>query len=260
MDDNYQTYVNRVARMTLGPAYLSQLEHIQESPKFTLDAQGQRKPVPFPGYSVITPPAGEDVDNADFYQNLTDCQQQLARILDPDFFVKIPPDSLHFTLADLIWDDLYRDASQQIPDFESKVQEAIAESFTIFESQKISQPFQWQVLGLMVMTRAIVVCLVPRDEEAYNLLIQFRRSIYQNRSLMALGIEQQYHLVAHVTLGYFGSIPNDLDRETLSQQIFELNHQWLDNPQEILIKKADFRKFEDMMAYRREAHWPRFVF
>lgn len=260
MDDNYQTYVNRVARMTLLETYLSQLEHIQESPKFILDSQGERKPVPFPGYSVITPPAAEDVDNADFYKNLVDCQRQLSQILEPDFFIQIPPDSLHFTLADLIWNDLYRDASQHISDFDSKVQKAIAESFTIFESTKISKAFEWQVLGLMVMTRAMVVCLVPRDEEAYNLLIQFRRSIYQNPNLIALGIDQQYHLIAHVTLGYFGSIPSDLDREKLSQQLFELNQQWLDNPQEIRIKKADLRKFEDMMAYQREPHWPRFVF
>ncbi|MCZ0900644.1 DUF1868 domain-containing protein, partial [Microcoleus sp. HI-ES] len=70
MDDTYQAYVNRVARMTLLDSYKSQVEHIQESPKFKPDEAGRRDPVPFPGYSVITPPAGEDAENAAFYSNL----------------------------------------------------------------------------------------------------------------------------------------------------------------------------------------------
>ncbi|MEO1378556.1 MAG: DUF1868 domain-containing protein, partial [Cyanobacteria bacterium J06635_10] len=34
MDDNYQTYMNRVARMTLPEAYASQVQYLKESPKF----------------------------------------------------------------------------------------------------------------------------------------------------------------------------------------------------------------------------------
>ncbi|HLO47612.1 MAG TPA: DUF1868 domain-containing protein, partial [Kamptonema sp.] len=36
MDDTYQAYVNRAARLTLLDTYKSQVEHIQESPKFKL--------------------------------------------------------------------------------------------------------------------------------------------------------------------------------------------------------------------------------
>ena len=260
MDDNYQTYVNRVARMTLPDSYLTQLEHIHESPKFAPNSMGGRQAVPFPGYSIITPPGGEDVDNADFYQNLANCQQKLNQMFEPNSWAAIPPDSFHFTLADLIWNGAYLDASQKIPDFDRKLQAAIAESFTTFEAEKNDQSIRWQVLGLMVMPRAIAACLVPRDEAAYEPMLKFRRAIYQNPNLIALGIDQQYHLTAHITLGYFGAIPSDLDRDKLAYQFSELNHQWLDNPQEMWVQRAELRKFEDMTAYKREPTGPAMVF
>ncbi|MGC9526800.1 MAG: DUF1868 domain-containing protein [Limnospira sp.] len=246
--------------MTLPEAYLTQLEHIHESPKFASNGMGGRRAVPFPGYSIITPPGGEDVDNADFYQNLATCQQKLGQMFGLNFWAAIPPDSFHFTLADLIWNGAYLDSSRKIPEFDRKLQGAIAESFTVFEGEKNGQPVRWQVLGLMVMPRAIGVCLVPRDEVAYESVLRFRRAIYQNANLIALGIDQQYHLTAHITLGYFGEIPADLDRDKLAYQFSEFNHQWLDNPQEMLVRRAELRKFEDMTAYKREPSWPAIVF
>lgn len=106
------------------------------------------------------------------------------------------------------------------------------------------------------MTRAIGVCLAPRDESSYEEIVQFRRAIYQNPSFMALGIEQQYHFTAHITFGYFGTIPSDLDRHQISTVLSDFNHQWMDSPQELLIKRAELRKFDDMTRYYREESWP----
>lgn len=255
MDDTYQVYVNRVARMTLPETYISQLDHIQESPKYKSLSDGRRQAVPFPGYTIITPPVPEDPDNRDFYAHLQASQQQLLEKLDPQLWVPVPPESLHLTLADLIWDSRYRDASQD-PEFDQKLQAAIAESFSAFQANLIDQPIRWQVLGIIVMTRAIGVCLAPRDEGSYEEIVQFRRAIYQNPSFMALGIEQQYHFTAHITFGYFGSIPEDLDRSQMSTMLSDLNHQWMDSPQELLIKRAELRKFDDMTCYHREESWP----
>ncbi|WP_413161001.1 DUF1868 domain-containing protein [Capilliphycus salinus ALCB114379] len=255
MDDTYQVYVNRVARMTLPETYNSQLDHIQESPKYKPLPEGGRQAVRFPGYSIIAPPVPDDPDNGDFYANLQACQQQLGEKLDPQFWVPVPPDSLHLTLADLIWNDAYRDACQD-PEFEQKLQAAIAESFSAFKGNLIDQPIRWQVFGMIVMTRAIAVCLVPRDQESYEEIVQFRRAIYQNPSFMALGIEQQYHFTAHITFGYFGTIPSDLDRNHLSGILSDFNSQWIDSPEELVIKRAELRKFDDMTRYYREENWP----
>ncbi len=245
--------------MTLPEVYTSQLEHIQESPKYRLDSDSRRVAVPFPGYSIITPPAEEDSGNQDFYQRLRASQQELADKLDSDLLIPVPPESLHLTLADLIWDDAYRHASQD-PEFDGQLNQAIAQSFASFQEVQTHQPIRWQVLGMIVMTRAIGVCLVPRDEISYNELVQFRRAIYQNPSFMALGIEQQYHLTAHITFGYFGTIPSNLNRDQVSTILSEFNHQWMDSQQELLIKRTELRKFEDMTCYRREEDWPAIEF
>ncbi len=254
MDDTYQTYVNRVARLTLGETYVSQLEHIQESPKYQRQDSGEWVAAPFPGYSIITPPAEEDETNQAFYQALQACQQQLSQTLDPHFFLPVPSESLHLTLADLIWDSSYRDATQT-PDFEEKLQMAIKESFETVEPAN-NPPIRWQVFGAIVMTRALGVCLVPGDQASYEQIIQFRRAVYQNHSLMAVGIEQQYHLTAHITLGYFGKIPTDLDLSQVSEQFGKLNQQFHDTPLELRIQQAQLRKFDDMTRYYRTTDWP----
>jgi hypothetical protein len=254
LDDTYQVYVNRVARLTLPEAYLSQLELIQESPKYQPQPSGQRVAAPFPGYTIMTPPAEEDQDNREFYQTLQTVQQQLSQALNPNFFLALPPESLHLTLADLIWDSAYRDG-MQTPNFEENLQSAIAKSFESFEPVR-DQPIRWQVFGIIVMTRALGVCLVPRDEASYHQILQFRRAVYQNHSVISSGIEQQYHLTAHITLGYFGEIPANLDQQQLSQQFSQINQQLLDSHPEFTVKKAELRKFDDMTRYYRAEDWP----
>ena len=256
MDDTYQAYVNRAARLTLLDTYKSQVEHIQESPKFRPQPGGGREPVAFPGYTVITPPSGEELENAAFYTSLDECQQALQAGLEMGAFVPVPKESFHFTLADLIWDSAYLDAIKN-PEFEGQLRSRIGNCFTDRKSTLVGDiPIRWMVLGLMVRTRAIGVCLAPRDESSYKQIWELRRSIYQNSDLMALGIEQQYHFTAHITLGYFGDLGSGLDRDRFSAILSNLNDQWLDAPQEIWIHRAELRKFDDMTRYYRESDWP----
>jgi len=257
LDETYQTYLNRVARLTLPATYESKVQHIQDSPKFQPQPGNGRQAVPFPGYTVITPPWEEDSENSTFYSSLKDCQQQLLQRLDDGMFVPVPPDSFHLTLADLIWDSAYRDATSQNPEFDVQLRDRISQSFEQYKKSGTNdQPIRWQLLGLMVMPRALGVCLLPKDENAYERILQLRRSIYQNPSLIALGIEQQYHFTAHITLGYFGDISPQLDRDRVSLILSELNHPWLDSPQELLVHRAELRKFDDMTRYYQEPDWP----
>jgi hypothetical protein len=256
LDDTYQVYVNRVARMTLPESYRSQVQHIQASPKFQQYPGGDAKPVPFPGYSVITPPWVDDAKNEEFYRWLQTYQQQLLQQVEPGVVVPVPADSFHLTLADLIWDSAYHHAKEN-PDFETKLREQIAQSFE--QSQPLVQgegQVLWQALGLIVMTRAIGVCLVPADESSYQRVLHMRRSIYQNSNLMGLGIEQQYHFTAHITLGYFGTGSIQADRDRLGQALNDLNQQQLESgTQKLWVHRAELRKFDDMTRYYREADW-----
>jgi hypothetical protein len=254
LDETYQIYVNRVARLTLPEAYSSQLQNIHTSPKFNASQEA----VAFPGYSITNPPWREDRDNDDFYQNLQQTQEDLVKQLPSGLIIPIPPKSFHVTFADLIWNDDYREAVKNNPYFDQQLRDRVAQSFNKCDpTLKQGKPVSWQLLGLMVRPRAIAVCLVPKSEEDYKRAAILRRCLYQNPDLIALGIEQQYHFTAHVTLGYFGDIPDTLDRQGVANRLDQFNHQWLEaTPQVLQVKRVELRKFEDMTSYQREEDYP----
>lgn len=236
----------------------AQLQNIQESPKFQQpDGGGDRQAVPFPGYTLTTPPWADDTNNQAFYTSVQTLQQQLHQQLPPGLFVPVPSESFHLTLANLIWADAYRHAAESA-DFHSQLCDRIAESFRHYQRTVTERgSVRLQGVGLMVLPRAVSLCLVPKDESGYERLLSLRRSIYQNPGLIALGIEQQYHFTAHITLGYFGDVSPDLDRDQLTQQLVDLNHQWqVGEPQEMWVHHAELRKFDDMTRYDRESNWP----
>ncbi|MEM8720611.1 MAG: DUF1868 domain-containing protein [Cyanobacteria bacterium P01_G01_bin.39] len=251
MDESYQEYINRVARLTLPSACAMQLQGIQQSPKFIAG-----KPASFPGYSVITPPAAEDSANQDFYQQVEKLQQQLSQQLETDFFIPLPAASFHFTLADLIWDENYRQIVAANPDFDQELRRQTAASFQEYQSESDNQPLTWQLWGVVTRPRTIMACLVPKDQESYQAVIKLRRSLYQNSGLIGLGIEQQYDLTAHITLGYFDQIPNSLNRDRLCIVLSQINDRLVESElPEFSIKQAQLRKFENMFQYHREPDW-----
>jgi hypothetical protein len=247
--------------MTLPEAYQSQVQYIQPSPKYKLDSAGAIQPAAFPGYTVISPPWQDDPENANFYEHLAGYQQQALQQLQPGLLIPLPAKSFHFTLADLIWASAYRHATQN-PEFEPNLHQRVAESFQ--KSWPVTQsdkPIQWQVIGLFLRTRALGVCLVPKDEASYNRVIELRRTLYQNSDLIGLGIEQQYDFTAHITLGYFGESAATADREKLAKTLIQLNEWWLETgEQSIQVQRAELRKFDDMTRYYREPDWPSFQF
>ena len=251
MDESYQEYINRVARLTLPTACSVQLQTIQHSPKFVAG-----KAVSFPGYSIITPLAEEDSYNQKFYQQVETIQQQLSQQLESNFFIPLPAASFHFTLADLIWDESYRQAVAANGDFDRSLQEKIAAIFQEYQSSTENQALNWQLWGVMARPRAIMACLVPKDRQSYESVIQLRRSLYQNSGLIGLGIEQQYDITAHITLGYFDRIPPSLNRDRLCVALSQINDRLLESELPVFtVKEAQLRKFENMLDYHRQPDW-----
>jgi hypothetical protein len=260
LDENYQTYLNRVIRMTLPDAYRSQVQHIQESPKFKRVSGQDWQANPFPGYTVVTPCGADDQENVILFDRLTEYQSQVAQKVGLDLLAPIPAESFHLTLADLIWDSTYRHALRENPEFEEQLRDRIARSFQQCQPLSHGTPIQFQVLGLIVMTRAVAVCLAPTDEESYDRILKLRRAIYQNSDLMAIGIEQQYYFTPHITLGYFGDT-SQVESDRLSQTFDELNKQWLEQEsQTFRVHRAELRKFDDMTNYYRDPSWASFEF
>lgn len=251
MDESYQEYINRVARLTLPSVCALQLQGIQQSPKFV-----DGKPVSFPGYSVITPPAAEDDVNQKFYQQLETLQRQLFDGLGQNFFIPLPTTSFHFTLADLIWDESYRQVVKDNPNFDRELQQQVAASMNEYQAEWDPQPISWQLWGVITRPRAIMACLVPKDQNSYQSVIKLRRALYQNAGIIGLGVEQQYDLTAHITLGYFDHIPDSLNRDRLCIVMSQINDRLVESElAEFTLKQAELRKFEDMIHYNRESDW-----
>ncbi len=252
MDETYQDYINRVARLTLPAACSSQLQTIQQSPKFV---NGQA--LSFPGYSVITPPGQEDPQNQGFYSQLETLQQQLSQQVEANLIVPLPAASFHITLADLIWDQSYRQAIAENSNFEQELREQIAESFQNYsQATQYHSPLTWQLWGIVARPRAIMASLIPKDRESYEPIIELRRSLYQNSGLIGLGIEQQYDFTAHITLGYFGNIPENLNRDRLCITLSQINDRLIETEQPTFtIERAELRKFENMIEYYRQPDW-----
>ena len=253
MDDNYQNYINRVAPTILPKAHQYQLANIRKSAKFE-----QGKAVSFPGYTVMTPTAEDDRENSNFYHQLELLQQQLLTNISADLFTPVPPATFHLTIADLIWDNDYVDAVDKNTQFPHQLQETIAHSFQEYLSSfSPSKSLKFRLLGLTVFPRAVVVSLIPDCEEDYNQILLLRRFIYQNPNLIALGIEQQYHFTAHITLGYFETIPNDSEQKSLVSLLDDLNQQWVEQESPLLrINQVQLRKFEDMITYNWQDTYP----
>lgn len=256
MDDNYQAYLDRIASLTTPSAHASKLQHVVESPKFVPTPDGTRKPAPFVGFSIITPPGSQDATNAEFYRAMAAAQAKICDRLSPNFFAPVPPESFHFTLADLIWASAYEDAAMN-PQFDARLRDCIGEIFQAAQpSLNSANSPRWKASGLVVMPRAIAMTLIPADEAAYDRLLRLRRALYQNPQLMGLGVEQQYYLTAHVTLGYFGQAPADLDREAVAKFLADCSDEAIAAAPPFVLQRAEFRKFEDMTRYERQPNFP----
>ena len=253
MDISYQNYVNKVVPMALTANYKQQLQFIQSSPKFK-DGQAQE----FPGYTIITPLAKEDQFNQEINKSLQELQDQFKQLLDTDFFVTVPPETFHITVADLIWDKTYIDAVKENQDFDNLLIKELDRVFAESEKELANvNSLDLEVLGISIFPRAIAACFIP-TEESYKILVKLRQLIYQNEHIIKLGIEQQYDFVGHVTLGYFGEISEDLDDEKLAKTITSLNNNWIKNDLPMFhIKQWELRKFNDMLTYIYQPQWPR---
>ncbi len=258
MDDTYQVYVNRVARMTLPETFQSQVQYIQPSPKYQKQSDGSITPSPFPGYTVISPPYADDKKNITFYEHLQAYQREALERLEPGLLIPVPADSFHFTLADLIWANTYIHACEDDPNYEQRLQTCVANVFQKSEPLVQSEkPIYWQVIGLFLRTRALGVCLAPNDEDSYERIALMRRTLYQSPDFMGLGVEQQYNFTAHITLGYFGEPASTVDHNRLADSLVALNDHWLEAhaPQEMCVHRAELRKFDNMNHYYREPNW-----
>lgn len=263
MNETYQDYINRVVPMTLQANYQTQLNHIQKSAKFE-----QGKAVNFPGYTIMTPTCEVDNLNQEFYSQIESLKQQINQNIPTELLVMLPLESFHLTIADLIWENNYLAGIKDNPEFENNLRQEVDKSFTEYKkTQTATNPLEFQILGVTIFPRAMAISLVAKTEADYQQINQLRQSIYQNRNLIALGVQQQYPFTAHITIGYFGEIspevksPSGSISEKLIQSVDAINQQLIDvDTFTLKIERVQLHKFDNMINYYREADWPEVVY
>lgn len=257
MNETYQEHINRVFPMTVKATHEGQLNHIQKSAKFE---DGQ--PVTFPGYTIMTPPFAEDEENQGFYNLIEASQEQLVTEMGSQLVVTVPPASYHLTVADLIWDSNYLARIKENADYETNLRKEVDNSFQEYKRFQTSEiTIEFQLLGATIFPRGLVICMVAKTETDYQEITKMRQHIYQNRALIALGVQQQYLFTPHITLGYFGEIPPDFERDRLLTTLGKINEQWIDKETPAFkVRRVQLRKFDNMMDYYRESDWPEIVF
>ncbi|MEO0490360.1 MAG: DUF1868 domain-containing protein [Cyanobacteria bacterium J06659_2] len=263
MDDTYPIYLSRLAQMALPQAYENQVQSIQASTKFHHSPSGSSQAASVPGYTIITPPQSDESINSQFYLQLETYQQKLLALdFGADLMVSLPLASFHLTLADLIVGSAYENACDRDANYEVNLRTCIEKIFKQYQQQypQPQAPIKWRMQSLIVMPRAIGVALAPESLDDYEQIINFRRLIYQSSELAALGIAQQYHFTAHVTLAYFKPIPVDLNRDRVAELLAHLNQSWLNTMPEFIVDQAELRKFDDMNSFYRQPDWTKVNF
>lgn len=256
MDDFYQAYLDRLAAMVQPRNYQSTLQYLQKSPKFSQSDDGKVTAVSFPGYTLMSRPQSEDSVNGVAYTNLQSLYQQMATAFPAGTLAALPLASYHMTIADLIWDSAYHDRRLNTS-YDDQFRHRLADVLAQVETQVVGPaPVSWQVLGCMIMPRAIGVCLVPHSEASYSRTLEVRRAIYQDAALMGLGIDQQYHFTAHVTLAYVADVLPTLDRAAIAHHFQTINTTLAQTPITLDLDRAELRHFADMTSYTRAADWP----
>lgn len=239
------TVIREISRKTKGLAN-----------RFQRSDSGEWKPVNYPGYTIITPTFEDDIDNIRTYTRLGDVQQILLQRLDLFKYAPAPITSFHLTIADLIAGRSYENHV-----FGTKEQILQQVLFSRIIPPTPLNPILMKVRGVSLFTMGAIVALVAAiDKSGYDRLISFRDSIYDNGLLRDFGVERKFKFTGHITLAYIEGMLSERDQNWLAETLIDINKRFFTNSLQFNIKRAEVRKFDNMLRYYRQEAWKVFNF
>jgi len=239
--------LKETARLVRGPAGL-----------FARQETGEWLPTAHPGYSIITPPFGEERDpvNVAAYGALDDVQQALCARLGLVQFAPVPISSFHLTIASLISGGEYEErvAGPRERDFRRAV-------CAVFDGFSADSVVRMEVQGVSLFRSGVVVALAGAEDAAgYRLLLEFRRAVYGDKTLRGFGAAHGHPYTAHVTLAYVEDTLSFQDRDRLAETLLAVNERYFAKPLPFNISAAELRKFDGLAVFYRQGGWPVFRF
>lgn len=251
---DYLRYVEKVLEEEAIREFASQLKTFG---RFKESSDGFWEPVPYSGYTLITPTFQDDLENVDLYRLLCEIREELFwNILFPGI-VWAPNIALHMTIGRLISGDVFANSIMNLREEEFLL--ALSQLFLKMSSSRYSS-LKYEVKGLTIFPQGVIAAVVsPVTEVDYQRLQEFRDYLYTDKALKNLGVERKRSFYGHITLFYFEEKLSKKDRRILADAVIDINKRFFVTPLTFNITRAEVRKFENFLDFYRRDHWPVYV-
>lgn len=255
MEMNYVDYLKHVENVLKKETIREFASQLKTLGKFQESSDGLWEPVPYSGYTLITPTFLDDLENVGFYRLFSDIREELFWNIPFPGIVWVPTITLHLTIGRLISGDVF--ASRIMNSREEEFLFALSQLFSQLSS---SRSLKYEVKGLSVFPEGVIAAIVsPVTEDDYQRLQAFRDFLYTDEVLKDLGVERKRGFYGHVTLFYIEEELSEEDRRMLVEAITDINKRFLSTPLPFNLARAEVRKFDNFSEFYRQDHWPVYV-
>jgi len=248
---DYQKHVENVLKEESIGEFANQLKIFG---KFQESNDGSWEPVPYSGYTLMTPTSQDDTENAGFYRLFNDIREKLFwKIIVPGI-VWAPTIALHLTIGRLI----------SGTDFASNIMNSREDEFLLALRQLFSQistsninSLKYQVRGLSIFPQGVIAAIVsPVTEDDYQRLQAFRDDLYTDKVLKSIGVERKRSFHGHITLFYIEEKLSEKERRMLANAVTDINKSFFSTPLPFNLSRVEVRKFDNFSDFYRQDHWP----
>ncbi|ATW26645.1 hypothetical protein [Candidatus Formimonas warabiya] len=256
MEMNYEDYCRHADQMVEEKFICTAAGELGPLGKFHKREDGAWEPVPYAGYSIITPTFLEDRANASFYQALCPMQAAFRHMISSVEVVEAPLGALHMTVARLISGDVF---VRRLKD--SREEELLLALNRLFSARMSTGPLMYQVKGWSFFPQGVLAAVVsPLTRADFGPLLAFRDGVYADKALCDLGVERKRGFDGHISLYYIEEHLPPAQKKILADAVREINKKFFAHPLPFHVTRAEVRRFHDFTGYCRSAAWPAYVF
>ncbi|KLU66628.1 hypothetical protein DEAC_c12940 [Desulfosporosinus acididurans] len=254
MEMNYTEYLEYVEMVLAEKAIREYARQMKTLGKFKESTEGLWEPVPYSGYTLITPTYLDDEENVDSYRFLSDIREELFWNIPFPGIVWAPTIALHMTIGRLISGDVFK---QRIRD--SREDEFLLACHQMFSHMSSTGSLSYEIKGLSVFPQGVIAAIVsPLNEGDYSGLQAVRDYLYDDNNLKQLGVERKRRFQGHISLFYLEEELSGKERRIMADAVSETNRRFFNAPLPFRIKQAEVRKFDNFSEFNRHDHWPVF--
>jgi hypothetical protein len=252
MEISYPDYIKKVEHILKEETLKEIALKVKTLGKFKKSATDQWEPVPYAGYTMITPTLGSDLENSNTYLRLLELQEILSKSLDLSKIVRAPAKALHMTVARLISGETFEKMLEYSHEFE-----LLTSCTQLFSQITVSRPIEFEIKGLSIFPQGVIGAEVsPRTENDYQMLQTLRDCIYNDQALTDLGVDRKRGFHGHITLFYIEEKLYENDREILASAVTDINRDYFQVALPYYLARAEIRKFDNFLSFYRQDSWP----